>query len=294
MQIHSLETFYWVTRLSSFRRAAEVLNISQPTVSSRIRGLEEELGVVLLHRDSGLTLTEQGQELLDYARKILRLTEDLSFHQPVTPVETRLRIGANGPVAATWLMRLIERLEHEHPAARIEIEVNQSATLLQHLLTDQLDLAFLSQDSPDPRVRLEKIGSYSMVWAAKSGLCPAALSDEALSEYPILGYGWESPIHDHTHSRAYGPSRHRRFTQTDSLFMMIRLAIDGAGLALIPEAAIQSELAEGKLTIVAMETQALDLPLLLARPRAKRSALAERAAAHAKDLMRHCPQTVAG
>ena len=122
MQIHSLETFYWVTRLSSFRRAAEVLNISQPTVSSRIRGLEEELGVVLLHRDSGLTLTEQGQELLDYARKILRLTEDLSFHQPATPVETRLRIGANGPVAATWLMRLIERLEHEHPAARIEIE----------------------------------------------------------------------------------------------------------------------------------------------------------------------------
>ena len=40
-------------------------------------------------------------------------------------------------------------------------------------------------------MRLEKIGSYSMVWAAKSGLCPAALSDEALSEYPILGYGWD-------------------------------------------------------------------------------------------------------
>lgn len=285
MQTHSLETFFWVSRLSSFRRAAERLNISQPTVSARIQGLEEELGVTLLHRDRSLTLTEQGHELLDYARKVLRLTEDLSFHKGALPVETRLRIGANGPVAATWLMTLATRLEHAQPSLRLEIEVNQSATLLQHLATDQLDLAFLSEDPQDPRLRLERIGAYKMVWVAKPGLSTTRLSDTELGTCPIISYGWQSPIHDHTHAPAFGTARHRRFLHTDSLFMMIRLAIEGAGLALLPHAAILRELAEGQLVIVEVETKAIDLPLLAARPRSKRSALADQALALAKTLM---------
>ena len=61
MQIHSLRTFYWVNRLGSFRKAAEALNISQPSVSARIRGLEEELGVTLMLRDAGLSLTPRAQ-----------------------------------------------------------------------------------------------------------------------------------------------------------------------------------------------------------------------------------------
>ncbi len=289
MQHHSLETFFWVSRLSSFRRAAEMLNISQPTVSARIQGLEEELGVVLLHRDRGLTLTEQGQELLEYARKVLRLTEDLSFHKGALPSETRLRIGANGPVAATWLMPLATRLEAAQPELRLEIEVNQSSALLQHLRTDQLDLAFLSEDPQDPRLRLQRIGTYKMVWVAQPGLEVSRLSDAELGTSPIISYGWQSPIHDHTHAPAFGPIRHRRFLHTDSLFMMIRLALDGAGLALLPQAAIRRELASGSLVIVEVETEAVDLPILAARPRSKRSALSDQALAFARELMSEAP-----
>ncbi|SOH95627.1 DNA-binding transcriptional regulator, LysR family [Monaibacterium marinum] len=285
MQTHSLETFFWVSRLSSFRRAAEQLNISQPTVSARIQGLEKELGVTLLHRDQSLTLTEQGHELLDYARKVLRLTEDLSFHKGTQPAEARLRIGANGPVTATWLMPLTTRLEETQPGLRLEIEVNQSATLLQHLATDQLDLGFLSEDPHDPRLRVERIGVYKMVWVAKPGLSSSHLSDAELMASPIISYGWQSPIHDHTHAPAFSVARHRRFLHTDSLFMMIRLVIDGAGLALLPHAAIANELASGALVIVEVETKPMDLPLLAARPRSKRSTLVDHALTLAKELM---------
>lgn len=287
MQIHSLRTFYWVTRLSSFRKAAEVLNISQPTVSARIRGLEEELGVPLLLRDPALTLTEQGEELLDYARTVLRLTEDLSFHRGAELREERLRLGANGPVSASWLMPLVSRLEAAHPGLRLEIEVNQSATLLRHMASGQLDIAFVSRDTAEGALRLRPLGAFAMCWVARPGLVEAAgpLGEEALGRLPIIGYSWDSPVHGPTHAPAFGPARHRRFTQSDSLFMMIRMAVEGAGLALVPAAAVERELALGLLVPVATEVPAAPLPIHCALPRSRASAPALRAARLAEEAM---------
>ncbi|WP_418593178.1 LysR family transcriptional regulator [Ponticoccus sp. (in: a-proteobacteria)] len=253
MQIHSLRTFYWVNRLGSFRKAAEVLNISQPTVSARIRGLEDELGVPLMLRDAGLCLTPQGEELLGYARQVLRLTDDLSFQNAPQSRASRLRLGANGPVAATWLMALVDHLEAQHPTLRLEIEVNQSATLLKHLATGQLDLAILSTDTPHPDLKLTPLGKFPMIWVGAPSRYGDRLDDEALSRSPIIGYNWESPIHDSTRTPAFGPGRHHRFAHSDSLFMMIRLAVNGMGLALVPEHAVQQELASGQLVRITVE-----------------------------------------
>lgn len=285
MQIHSLRTFYWVTRLNSFRRAAEVLNISQPTVSSRIRGLEEELGTALLHRDRDLALTEQGRELLAYAQNVLRLTEDLSFYKANQPVETRLRMGANGPVAATWLMPLVQALEKTFPDLRLEIEVNQTSTLADHIAANQLELAFVSGELTNPALRIQKLGAYNMVWAAKPGMAPSSLTDEELSRLPIVGYRWPSPVHPFTHLPASRANRHHRFTQSDSLFMMIRLAIEGVGLILVPRAAIRRELEAGLLCIIEAQTNPLPLPVLIARPRAHDSEVTSKAVLLAQKLM---------
>ncbi|WP_010139016.1 LysR family transcriptional regulator [Oceanicola sp. S124] len=281
MQIHSLRTFYWVTRLSSFRRAAEVLNISQPTVSARIRGLEEELGVTLLDRTGGLALTAPGEELLDYARQVLRLTEDLSFHRSPDVRATRLRLGANGPVAATWLMPMVRDLETRHPDLRLEIEVNQSATLLRHLSSGQLDIGFVTPGAAAPGLRLTPLGSFAMTWVGAAGQFPGRMSDEQIGASPIIGYSWDSPVHGTTHAPAFGPGRHHRFSQSDSLFMMIRLAVEGAGLALVPEAAVAREVARGDLCRITAETPPQPLSLAAAQRRESRGAAAESALRYA-------------
>ncbi|GLP88560.1 LysR family transcriptional regulator [Tritonibacter mobilis] len=290
MQIHSLRTFYWVTRLNSFRKAAKVLNISQPTVSSRIRGLEEELGVTLLSRDQNLALTVQGEELLEYARTVLRLTEDLSFHRSADARDSRLRLGANGPVAATWLMPLVERMERKFPDLRVEIEVNQSATLLRHMGSGQLDIAFASSESQDSSLKYIPLGSFDMVWIAAPGLFQGCLSDDDLGRSPIIGYSWDSPIHGSTHRPAFGLGRHRRFTQSDSLFMMIRMAVEGAGLALVPRAAITRELSNRQLEVIEVDNTPTRLPLFCARPRNAANALITMAAQYAQEAMNSLPQ----
>ena len=285
MQIHSLRTFYWVNRLGSFRKAAEALNISQPSVSARIRGLEEELGVTLMLRDAGLSLTPQGAELLDYARQVLRLTDDLSFQNAPQSRATRLRLGANGPVAATWLMALVDHMEARHPALRLEIEVNQSATLLRHLTTGQLDLAFLSTDTAQPELKLAPVGQFPMIWVGAPSRYGGKLDDEALSRSPIIGYNWDSPIHDSTRTPAFGADRHHRFTHSDSLFMMIRLAVNGMGLALVPELAVRQELESGQLARIIVERPPAPLEVSAAYRREVLSTAAQDALTFASHAM---------
>ena len=76
MEIKQLEIFVCVAKTLSFSKAAEILFLSQPTVSSSIRSLEKQLGVQLLVRSTKeVSLTKSGQDLLSYAQKILSLRE---------------------------------------------------------------------------------------------------------------------------------------------------------------------------------------------------------------------------
>ncbi len=77
MEIRNLRTFQQVAERNSFTAAANALGYSQSTVSFQIKQLEEELGCLLFERiNHTLSLTEQGRSVLDYAQKILTLTEE--------------------------------------------------------------------------------------------------------------------------------------------------------------------------------------------------------------------------
>ena len=83
MEIRNLTTFVQAAELGSFTKAAQALSYSQSTVSFQIKQLETELGCMLFERiGHTLTLTGKGEELLQYAQKVLRLTE--AFHETLS------------------------------------------------------------------------------------------------------------------------------------------------------------------------------------------------------------------
>lgn len=87
MEIRNLQSFVQVAELNSFTRAAHLLGYSQSTVSFQIKQLEEELGCLLFERiNHTITLTEKGKELLEYAQKISRMTEE--FNQQLNAGES--------------------------------------------------------------------------------------------------------------------------------------------------------------------------------------------------------------
>ncbi len=72
MNIEHIESFLYVVKYKSIHKAANALYLTQPTVSARIKSLEETLGTTLFHRESrSLTLTESGKEFIPFATNIV-------------------------------------------------------------------------------------------------------------------------------------------------------------------------------------------------------------------------------
>ena len=94
--LNQLEAFYWIARLGGFHAAAARLNLTQPTISLRIRGLEEALGLKLFERAGRLArLTAEGRQLLPQAERIVGLLEELHLKTALDdPLRGRLRLGA--------------------------------------------------------------------------------------------------------------------------------------------------------------------------------------------------------
>ena len=96
IQTNQLDALRWIARLGSFRAAAARLNVSQPTVSMRVRELERLLGAILFDRSGQrAVLTEAGRDLVRYAERILTLAEEMELRSAgAMTIDAPLRMGA--------------------------------------------------------------------------------------------------------------------------------------------------------------------------------------------------------
>ncbi|MBN1903537.1 MAG: LysR family transcriptional regulator [Deltaproteobacteria bacterium] len=117
MELRNLKAFLTVARLLNFRKAAEMLNYAQSSVSAQIRILEEELGKSLFQRmGRAIVLTDAGQELLQYAQKITALEQEAMG--AVTGTKSRQgRISLRIPqtIGSCFLPDILAGFYKDHP-----------------------------------------------------------------------------------------------------------------------------------------------------------------------------------
>lgn len=256
--LRSLETFYWVAQLGSFRGASERLNTTQPAVSIRIAALEEELGGRLFDRGPRVaTLTAKGRLLLDYAERFLRLREDMmSVVAEPGALSGVVRLGVAETIVHTWLSRYIERVHATFPKVVLDIEVDVSPQLREALVSHEIDLAFLLGPVSDPRVFNHDLCRYPLAFVASAGLDlgPAPVPLERLVGVPIITYPKTTRpyiVLRELLSRAGQPIP--RIFSNSSLSTIVRMTLDRIGVSVIPPIVIASELASGDLRIVRSE-----------------------------------------
>ncbi|MBB4895372.1 DNA-binding transcriptional LysR family regulator [Streptomyces olivoverticillatus] len=144
-----LRTFLTVAQTLSFTQAAHRLGVRQSTVSQQVRRLEEAAGRQLFSRDThSVTLTEDGEAMLGFARTILEANERAAQWFTGTRLRGRLRFGASEDFVLTRLPEILERFRRDHPEVELELTVELSDTLHEQLAAGRLDLV-LAKRHPD-------------------------------------------------------------------------------------------------------------------------------------------------
>ncbi|MGW2747251.1 LysR substrate-binding domain-containing protein [Streptomyces sp. NPDC001450] len=158
-----LRTFLAVAQTLSFTQAARRLGLRQSTVSQHVRRLEEATGRQLFSRDThSVELTEDGEAMLGFARRLLEVHEQATAFFTGTRVRGRLRFGASEDFVLTRLPEILEGFRHDHPEVDLELTVELSGTLHEQLAAGKLDLVLAKRRPQDPRGEL--VWRDDLVW----------------------------------------------------------------------------------------------------------------------------------
>lgn len=164
-----LNAFVAVTDAGGFTKAARRLNLTQSAISHQIRRLEEEVGRPLLYRTTrSLTLTEDGDEFLRYARQILDAMEAVTQRFRSSPVVGSVRFGAPDIFMGERLPVLLTQFSRAYPNVRLDVSVGMSLDSQAMVEAHELDLAVVlcarqqaERDEDDVVLRRTRF-----VWAA--------------------------------------------------------------------------------------------------------------------------------
>lgn len=259
----SLEVFYWVATLSSFRRASEQVNTTQPAVSQRIAALEHEFGTLFERRSRDVALTERGRVLLGFAERFLALQAEMTSALDETGRTTgTLRLGVSETIVHLWLSRFIERMRAVHPGISVDITVDISPNMQAALVASELDLAFLVGPITGPSLVNRPLFAVPVAWIAAPGLVPDAepLSLGALMRHPLVTYPRNtSPyveLRDLVLKANLLPSQ---IHTSASLATIVKMGVERLGICVIPPAIVRNELASGALRILPTEQALSDL-----------------------------------
>ncbi|TWT02892.1 LysR family transcriptional regulator [Reyranella sp. CPCC 100927] len=233
------EAFYWVARLGGFRAAASHLNLSQPTVSLRVKELERVLGAALFNRTLYRpSLTTFGEAIYGDVERILVHAEQVQRRSAGGGTgRSLMRIGAADSFAARILPDLLASLATQRPELQVDVTVDFSTRLEQQLLDRSIDIAFLSQPRAHDGITIVPLWLIDLVWVIGTNLPfeGDVATPEKLVDLPVFTNGPPSGLFTTIQmwfgSRGLKP---HRLNTCNPLTVIARLAGAGTGAALLP------------------------------------------------------------
>ena len=244
--LYHLETLYWIHQLGTFRGAAERLNTTQPAISARVREVEEQLGVQLFQRQGRrMVLNARGRRLVDACEPLRsgleRTLLEIGNYSGATGV---VRIGSGEIAAASCLPAFINATQRDLPGVMMEVDLDLTARMLEHLIAGTIDIAFLAGPVTLPGILTAPIGSVELCWVAAPRLAASGMT----ADTPVWALPSLSPLHDITvDSLAAAGLPHRSLHRCSNVRMLIEIVTAGGAAAVMPETMVRAELSRGRL-----------------------------------------------
>ncbi|MEH7360905.1 LysR family transcriptional regulator [Priestia megaterium] len=238
MESQDLRIFKCVAEEKSLSKAAEVLGYVQPHISQRIKKLEEELDTKLLARTNrGVTLTDEGEALFNYAQRILLLMEEAKAEVNPNKFRTSLIIGASQTVSATKVPFLFSSFLKEHRDIEVKIKTDRKHALQEMLSYGEIDGLFLSGTYNE--AQFERVYRY----AEKMVLISSLYEAREEKDQPTLLINSDANCIYRNRLLAFSREHHihkASIMEFDSLEAILQGVRDGLGISVVPASVVNS------------------------------------------------------
>ncbi len=184
-----LRTLVAVVDLRSFTKAAQSLGVTQPAVSAQIKRLQTLLGTELLDKSApGVTLTPAGELVVNYARRLLSINDQILDFAAPRPASQTLRIGATGDFTAANISRGLACYRARHPRQRFIVQTGMMDELQRELRDGNLDV-LVGVSTTGPAFEPRHGWTEDLVW-----IRGATLKLDEAGTVPLVSYGEECPF----------------------------------------------------------------------------------------------------
>ena len=254
MELRNLHSFQQVAEKNSFTAAAEALGYSQSTVSFQIRQLEEELGCRLFERiNHSISLTQEGLELLDYAQRMLRLTQEVKETlKPSDRIEGYVHIVTPDSICEAMMMTNYADFYVKYPKIRLKFSTADTGDMFRMLDRNEADIIHTLDShvySPEyiiareERAEMHFVTSVHSPFAEKKGLSIRDLLDEKfiLTE---KGIGYRRALDKALEKQSIRLTPVLEIGRTDIIVATLE---KGIGISFLPELATRNAVQEGRL-----------------------------------------------
>ncbi len=167
LDLDQLQTFITISDMGSFTKAADEVHRTQSAVSMQMRRLEERIGKPLFEKDGRMNkLTEEGERLLSYARRMMHLNRETLAAFDDRALEGTIRIGTPDDYADRFLPEIMARFARSNPRVELTVICEPTPGLVEHIKRGNLDLALVTHN--DARGQSEVVRREPLLWVTSA------------------------------------------------------------------------------------------------------------------------------
>ncbi len=259
MELIQIEAFLTAAETGSFRRAAETLFLSQPSVSARVQSLEEELGVPLFHRmGRGVRLTDMAKTFRPYAERCMdaiRQAKDVIDAEKASSGGV-LNIASARVIGTYALPFIVHKFKTKYPNVNVHINIGRSSDVLEMVLNEDVQVG-LGRELTHPDILTMHLYNED-VMLATSPDHPFAIKGEAsiyeIAREPLILYDRDSSyfvlISQVCREAGISPKVEMTLDSVEATKHMVEL---GMGISFLPKVAVGAEVERGSLKLIPMQ-----------------------------------------
>ncbi|TYR81709.1 LysR family transcriptional regulator [Priestia megaterium] len=263
MELAWIRTFVTVAEHQNFRKAADVLYISQPSVSVHIKQLEKEVGVKLLERtNKKVLLTEEGRRYLHTARRLLFIYQEglEELHSFTQGYRSKFSIAISPLIADTLLPSVLRQYLKSHKEIEFSVVILDSLEIEQVVMDEEVDIGISRVPTFNPKLQ-----------------CQTIYEDDVILVAPHDGSQMNKGLNERTLFNQYHLLTHNHPIYWDDLIKQLKLQFpqlktmkvsqthitkrfieEELGISFIPRSAVRTELLNG--TLIEVPCPSIDLP----------------------------------